>query len=113
MNNMKDIFNDPGLKGLSDNLMTHGSSILKNVVGGDLGKFAGDAAATGISAASPFLDKVIPGAGGLLSTASQHIIPGLSGLIGGLFKKNTQPFRPCRRSSRCALRLRPCAGCGD
>jgi len=114
MNNLKDMFNDPGLKRLGDNLMTQGSSLFKNV-GGDsglkslgdnlmsqgssllgnvlgssnVGKIAGDVAATGISAVSPLLDKVIPGAGGILSTASQHILPGLTGLIGGLFKKRS------------------------
>jgi hypothetical protein len=114
MNNFKDVFNDPGLKSLGDNLMSQGSSLLKNVGGdsglkslgdnllsqgssllgnvlgsSDVSKIAGDVAATGLSAVSPLLDKVIPGAGGILSTASQHILPGLTGLLGGLFKKRS------------------------
>jgi len=114
MNNFKDMFNDPGLKSLGDNLMSQGSSLLKNVGGNsglkslgdnlmsqgsslignvlgssDFGKIAGDVASTGLSAVSPLLDKVIPGAGGILSTASQHILPGLTGLLGGLFKKRS------------------------
>ena len=31
------------------------------------------------------LDKVLPGAGSILETASKHILPGLGNLLGGLF----------------------------
>jgi len=42
MNNLKDMFNDPGLKSLGDNLMSQGSSLFKNI-GGDSGlKSLGD-----------------------------------------------------------------------
>jgi hypothetical protein len=62
------------------NLLGHGASLLGNL---PLDKM-GDIAGTGLKAVSPMLDKVLPGAGGILETASKHILPGLGNLLGGL-----------------------------
>ncbi len=91
-NNIKDVFNDPGLQkmvggvvggnggDMVGSLLGQGASLLGNL---PLDKL-GDVAGTGLKAVSPMLDKVLPGAGGILETASKHILPGLGNLLGGL-----------------------------
>jgi hypothetical protein len=99
LNNMKDVFNDPGIQKIGGDLISQSTSLLGNIAGGDVSKLAGSVAASGLSAVSPFLDKLVPGSGSILKAASTNILPGLTNMLGGLFKKRSLLSTHGHRSS--------------